>query len=107
VVTPRSLPRRLARLLRGAAQAVAVAGAVVAIRLVLGVWPAAVVLAALGLGHLLVLWAKVEATAFDRDRRAVVAHSGAARAADHVAFARALAAVAQAYLAECEREARP
>jgi hypothetical protein len=82
------------------------AGLVVAVRLVLGAWPAAFVLAAVGVGWLLVLWAGVEARAFGGDRPAGGAHSDDAPAAGHVAFARALAAVAASYLAACEREAR-
>jgi hypothetical protein len=76
--------------------------ALVGLRVLLSPWAAAVVLAAAGMTGLLAGWATVEARAFDRRREVVV--RGPARG-DHVAFARALAAVAAAYLAECEREA--
>jgi hypothetical protein len=101
VVTHRTLRRWSHRV----AEAAGLIGLVVGARVVLGVWPAAVVLAGLGLGRLLVLWARVEAWASANERRPQLV-SGA-EAADHVAFARALAVVAEAYLADCEREARP
>jgi hypothetical protein len=72
-------------------------------RLLLGPWAAAMALAAVGVAGLVVGWASVEARAFDR-RHPLVVRDGAAHR-DHVAFARALTAVAAAYLAECEREA--
>jgi len=103
VVNPRTVPDRL---VRGAAQGAALAGLVVGSRVLLGVWAAAVVLAALGLGRLLVLWARVEARTFDGDRPAVVVQGAGLSRAEHLVFARALAVVAEAYLAECEREAR-
>lgn len=87
-------------------RATGAAGLVVGSRLILGVWFAAVVLSALGIGRLLVLWASVEARAFDRERPPVTARRGNGSDSEHLAFARALAVVAEAYLAECEREAQ-
>jgi hypothetical protein len=92
-------------LLLPAAASSGVVAVIVGVRLVLGVWPAAVVLAALAVAGLLMAWASVEARAFGGARRSVVVH-GRAAGADHVAFARALAVVVEAYLAECEREGR-
>lgn len=100
------VPGAIAHWRRHLLRAAALAGLVVGTRLLLGVWPSAVVLASLGLGRLLVLWATVEARLFDGDRPVRVPRAGEP-AAGHVAFARALAVVAQAYLAECEREVRP
>jgi hypothetical protein len=52
--------------------------------------------------------AAVEARVFDRDRhhQAVVVTRQPEPSPDHVAFARALTAVATAYLSACEREER-
>jgi hypothetical protein len=91
------------RVIRWAGGAAASTVAVAGLRVLLGPWAAAVVLAAAGMAGLLAGWATVEARAFDR-RRPVIVRGGPARG-DHVAFARALATVATAYLAECEREA--
>ena len=106
MVTRRAVARAGSRLLRRIVRTGAVAALVMGVRLVFGVWPAAVVLAAVGLGHLVVLWARAEARLLDGHRPVEVVR-GRAGGADHVAFARALAVVAEAYLAECEREARP
>jgi hypothetical protein len=78
-----------------------VAAAVAILRAVAGPWVAALVVAPVLLALLVVGWAVVEARLFDRPSGAVVVGR---RAEDHVAFARALTAVAAAYLAECERE---
>ena len=91
------------RLIRRATAAAASVVAVIGVRALLGPWAAAIALAAVGVAGVIVGWASVEARVFDR-RRAVVMRHGSAHG-DHVAFARALAAVAAAYLAECEREA--
>ena len=80
---------------------VAVVGLVAAVRVVLGVWPAAVAVAAVAVVGLVAGWALVEARASDRRSRPGVER---VQLADHVAFARALTAVAAAYLAECERQ---
>jgi hypothetical protein len=77
---------------------------------VCGPWPTAITAAAAATWWGLRAWARIET----RTRRApgpraaaVAVPARPARAAvEHVAFARALAAVATAYLAECEREAR-
>jgi hypothetical protein len=84
---------------------VAVAAGVVALRLLLGVWPAAVMLAAVVLVWFVAGLATLEARVFCHRpayRRQVPVPS--AQLGDHVAFARALTAVAEAYLAECERQ---
>jgi hypothetical protein len=84
---------------------VAVAAGVVALRLLLGVWPAAVMLAAVVLVWFVAGLATLEARVFgDRpvDRRRLPMPS--AQPGDHVAFARALTEVSAAYLAECERQ---
>jgi hypothetical protein len=82
-----------------------VAVGVVALRLLLGVWPAAVMLATVLLIWLAAGWANLEARVFGHrpvDRRQTPVPS--TQPGDHVAFARALTAVAAAYLAECERQ---
>jgi hypothetical protein len=91
---------------RGRRIGVLVGLVVVAARLLLGPWPSAVLLAAAGVGTVVWVWWRIEAKG-----RAVARPSWpinqTARAADaHSAFARGLTAVAMAYLAECEREAR-
>jgi hypothetical protein len=94
--------RRAARRL---VQVAAVAAGVVALRLLLGVWPAAVILATVVLIWFVAGLATLEARVFchrPAHRRQVPAPS--AQLGDHVAFARALTAVARAYLAECERQ---
>jgi hypothetical protein len=87
---------------------VTVAGAmvgVVVLRLVAGVWITAAVLAGLAVVGLVAGWAAVERRAFPRrpQRQASVTVAPPGR---DVAFARALAVVAAAYLAECERDER-
>jgi hypothetical protein len=95
VVTPRRVGRVGLAVLN-------VAAVVVVVRAVAGAWVAALVVAPVLLGLLVAGWAVVEARLFDRRPGAVVVRRPAE---DHVAFARALTAVAAAYLAECEREA--
>jgi hypothetical protein len=76
-------------------------------RLLLGVWAAAVVGAVVLVTGVLVCWAAVEKRAFDRRRLYCPARrTPATPLDDHLAFARALTAVATAYLAECERQER-
>jgi hypothetical protein len=101
---PRLGPRVRLAIHRVAPAAVAVA-LVVVVRAVLGVWAAAALVALAAMVGLIAGWAAVEARAFDRRRPsppAVVRASGAT--GDHLAFARALSAVAAAYLTECERQ---
>jgi hypothetical protein len=83
----------------------AVLAAVVVIaasRVVLGVWPTSVALVAGGMWWGLRAWSRWEQR-WGR-RRAPEVVRGSVTAAGHVAFARALATVAAAYLAECEQE---
>jgi hypothetical protein len=103
---PGSRARRVAgRLARRAVSVAAAVGLVVAVRDVLGVWVAAGLLALAAVVGLLAGWASVEARAFPRPGAGTpVARGPGAGPADHVAFARALAAVAAAYLSECERQ---
>jgi hypothetical protein len=91
----------LRRLLAVLASAVLIAAS----RVVLGVWPTSAALVAVGMWWGLRAWSRWEqrwgrprAQASEVVRRPVPA-------AGHVAFARALATVAAAYLAECEQEA--
>jgi len=78
-------------------------------RLVFGAWPTAVVVAAVVMWWGLRAWAGVEARARRRGAAVAIRATDPLRssrvAAVHVAFARALTAVADAYLTECEREA--
>jgi hypothetical protein len=78
---------------------------VLVVRSVLGVWIAAALIALVAVVGLIAGWAAVEARAFDHDpRSARVVVRAPGTTADHVAFARALRAVATAYLTECERQ---
>jgi hypothetical protein len=90
--------RRGARRLVGVA-AVAV---VLVVRAVLGVWATAALLAVVAVAGLIAGWAAVEARCF----RAPAPRPPVREltVTDHVAFARALAAVATAYLTACERQ---
>jgi hypothetical protein len=86
-----------------------VALTVIAARLILGVWPTSVLLAAGCLWWLLWAWHRIENRTRRVRSRALVPYIAvhAARPAEsgHVMFARALAAVALAYLDSCEQEA--
>jgi hypothetical protein len=78
------------------------------LRAVLGVWVAAGLIALVFMAALVAAWSRIEALVFAPRRppfpiRPVPDRSGLT-AGDHVAFARALTAVATAYLAECERQ---
>jgi hypothetical protein len=94
---------------RGVRRALAVLVVAAAARTVLGVWLSSIVLTGWALGAGLVAWSRLEKR-LDRRERAVVpdvihppvhiARTGA----EHVAFARGLAAVSAAYLAHCEEE---
>jgi hypothetical protein len=80
---------------------------VVVLRLVAGVWITAAVVAVLAVGGLVAGWAAIERRAFPRRSPApgsVLVGPQPAGGARHVAFARALAVVAAAYLAACERD---
>jgi len=105
VVNIRSRPGpRARRAVRRGAKAFAVVVLVFVVRLVLGVWIAAALIALVAVAGLIAGWAAVEARAFDQRRSARVVVRAPGTAADHVAFARALTAVATAYLTECERQ---
>jgi hypothetical protein len=82
---------------------------VVVVRHLAGVWVAAAIVALAGVVGLIACLAALDTWAADRhrcSRRATVVPDGSiGEAADRRAFARALAAVAAAYLAECERGA--
>jgi predicted lipid-binding transport protein (Tim44 family) len=95
--------RRTARRLAALAAGLAV---VVLARIVLGVWAAAGLVALAVTAGLIAGWAAVEARAF---RPSPPSTPAGARGpglspGDHVAFARALTAVATAYLTACERQ---
>jgi hypothetical protein len=88
----------------------AVALVVIAARLVLGVWPTSVLLAAGCLWWLVRAWHRIENRTRRRvPSRALVPHIGVQHdrpvGSGHVVFARALASVALAYLDRCEQEA--
>jgi hypothetical protein len=78
---------------------------VAASRVVLGVWPTSIVLAAMGLCCGLRTWHRIET----RSRRSgpMPERPMVAPPPGHVAFARALARVADAYLTACEAEDHP
>jgi hypothetical protein len=81
---------------------------VVVLRLVAGVWITAAVLAVLTVIGLVAGWAAIERRAFPRRPPApsVLVGPQPGDGARHVAFARALAVVAAAYLTECEGDER-
>jgi hypothetical protein len=85
---------------------------------VVGVWPTAAGLAAVSVVWGLCCWQRLERRPDARERRLLAVHAylvkylakpprpgGRAVQADHVAFARALAAVSARYLAHCEDQA--
>jgi hypothetical protein len=95
---------------RRLARACAFVALVVVVRHLAGVWVAAAIVALAGVVGLIACLAALDAWAADRHRSSppatvVVPNRSAGEAADHLAFARALAAVASAYLDECERGA--
>jgi hypothetical protein len=77
---------------------------VVVVRQVAGVWVAAGLVALAAMAGLIAVLAAIDAW-LDRSRNAHSAAVVVPPGSDHLAFARALAAVADAYLTECEREA--
>jgi hypothetical protein len=87
----------------------AVALIVIAARLVLGVWPTSLLLAAGCVWWLLWAWHRIENRTRRRgSSRALVPRVGVQAdrpGSGHVVFARALASVALAYLDRCEQEA--
>jgi hypothetical protein len=91
--------RRAARRLVGVAAAVAV---VLVVRAVLGVWATAALVAVVAVAGLIAGWAAVEDRCFRRPTPRPPVRE--LPVTDHVAFARALAAVATAYLTACERQ---
>jgi hypothetical protein len=95
VVTRRTLPKPTAAVI-----------VVVVLRLVAGVWITAAVVAVLAVVGLVAGWAAIERRAFPRRRPApsVLVGPQPGDGARPVAFARVLAVVATAYLAECERD---
>jgi hypothetical protein len=80
------------------------------IRVLAGVWAAAVLGAVVVTAGLLVAWAAVERRVTERVRARPLVERGPRGAGrldgEHVAFARGLAGLAAWYLAECEREAQ-
>jgi hypothetical protein len=104
----RRAARRTAR--RAASTAAAVA-LVFLVRALLGVWATAALVALVAMAGLIAGWAAVEARVFDRPRPSppvlIPRRAPGLTAADHAAFARALTAVATAYLTECERQEYP
>jgi hypothetical protein len=109
-----SLGRRVVRLGGGrVGRLVGLVVIVVAARVWLGVWPAAVLGAAVSTVGLVVGWAAIErqtpAARRELGRPVVLVDGTAARGrvegqAGHVAFARGLAGLSAWYLAECERQ---
>jgi hypothetical protein len=94
------------RAFRGVRLAVEAVIVVAASRNVLGVWPTSAALAFIGLWWGLQGWQRIETSAFPGRSAPVPAGRSPVGPAGHAAFARALAAVADAYLSECEAEAR-
>jgi hypothetical protein len=83
---------------------------VVVVRHLAGVWVAAAIVALAGVVGLIACLAALDAWSGDRhccspSATVVVPDRSIGEAADRLAFARALAAVASAYVAECERGA--
>ena len=102
----RALRRRLRRLAKIGGAFAVFAG----VRAVLGPVAAAVLTGMALVAVVIAAFAAVEARAFERRRalpRAVIPYRPAANDLDHAAFARALTAVAAAYLTACEREEQP
>jgi uncharacterized membrane protein len=103
----RRAARRTARRVARTAAAVAL---VLAVRGLAGVWAAAALVALVAVAGLIAGWAALEARVFDHPRPrpsppAVIPRWALGlNAGDHTAFARALTAVATAYLTECERQ---
>jgi hypothetical protein len=97
---------RTRHIIHRAAALLGAALVVVAARLILGPWPTAIAVAAAGLWWGLRAWFRIETRTRPAKARAPqLVHAARSPAGGHVAFARALAVAAAAYLAECEREA--
>jgi hypothetical protein len=100
-----------------AAKPAAAVALVLVVRGLLGVWAAAVLVALVAVAGLIAGWAALEARVFDHPRprheppaltpTEIPRRAPGLNAADHTAFARALTAVATAYLTECERQEHP
>jgi hypothetical protein len=98
---------------RSVRRVVGLALVVVTVRVLAGVWAAAVLGAVVVMVGLLAGWASVERRVTERVRARPVVVDGGPRGpgapdagAGHVAFARGLAGLAAWYLAECERQDR-
>jgi hypothetical protein len=90
---------------RRAAAGLAVVLVVVVARPILWPWPTAVAMAAAAMWSGLRAWSRIETrTRPAKAPAAELVQAAGPVAGGHVAFARALAVVAAAYLAECERE---
>jgi hypothetical protein len=90
---------------------VGLVAATLTVRAWMGVWPAAVLVALAVVAAVVAGLGAFEDWVFDRGRRpgsrlGVMPVRGGGELGDHVAFARALVAVATVYLAECERQER-
>jgi hypothetical protein len=100
--------RAAGRLARRAATVAAALALVLVVRVVLGVWAAAGLVALALVAGLIAGWVALEARVFDRPRPSppvlISRRVPGLTAGDHTAFARALTAVATAYLTECERQ---
>jgi short subunit dehydrogenase-like uncharacterized protein len=102
-----TLGARARRSARRVTWAAALAVVVVVVRAALGVWVAAGLVALAAVAGVIAALAVIEARVFDRPRRSaapVVVPAPGLDTSDHVAFARALTAVAAAYLTACERQ---
>jgi hypothetical protein len=88
-----------------AAAVLAAALVVAATRLICGPWPTAIAVAAAGMWWGLRAWSRIETRTRPAKARAPeLVQAARPVAGGHVAFARGLAVVAAAYLAECERD---
>ena len=102
-------PRLGARARRSARRvtwAAALAVVVVVVRAALGVWVAAGLVALAAVAGVIAALAAIETQVFDRPRRptTLVVPAPGLDTSDHIAFARALTAIAAAYLTACERQ---
>jgi hypothetical protein len=101
-------PRLGARTRRTLTWGATTTGALVAAGVTLGPWALALLVAFAATGGLVAGWAAVEARVFPPTLppAASTGDDPGPGSGDHVAFARALTAVAATYLAECERQER-
>jgi hypothetical protein len=96
----------VSRTLRRLRTVLAMAVVIAASRVVPGGWPTSVALAAVGMWWGLRAWSRWEQQSCRPRGLAPELVRGPVPTAGHVAFARALATVAAAYLAQCEQEAQ-